>query len=64
MIPGDKLDEYFKLLMVNIHFKKWWKRKVWDSTTPDQLRLSLKKFFKFLATEKKIVNEKALKALQ
>ncbi|MBL7225405.1 MAG: hypothetical protein ISS59_04670, partial [Desulfobacteraceae bacterium] len=20
--------------MVNTHFKKWWKRKVWDSTTP------------------------------
>jgi len=21
--------------MVNTHFKKWWKRKVWDSTSPD-----------------------------
>ena len=50
--------------MVNTHFKKWWKRKVWDSTTPDQLRVSLKKFFKFLAAEQKIVNERALKALQ
>jgi site-specific recombinase XerD len=50
--------------MVNTHFKKWWKRKVWDSTTPDQLRVSLKKFFKFLVAEEKIVNERALKALQ
>jgi site-specific recombinase XerD len=50
--------------MVNTHFKKWWKRKVWGSTTPDQLRVTLKKFFNFLATEKNIVNEKAIKALQ
>jgi hypothetical protein len=26
------------------HFKQWWKKKVWDSTTPDQLRVALKKF--------------------
>ena len=50
--------------MVNTHFKKWWKRKVWDSTTPDQLRVSLKKFFTFLAVEKGIVNGKAMKGLQ
>lgn len=50
--------------MVNTHFKQWWKRKVWDSTTQDQLRVALKKFFAFLATEKGIVNEKAMKALQ
>jgi len=50
--------------MVNTHFKKWWKRKVWDSTTPDELRVALKKFFVFLSEEKNIVNEKALKALQ
>ena len=49
--------------MVNTHFKKWWKRKVWDSTTPDQLRVTLKKFFNYLVTEKNIVNEKVLKAL-
>ena len=49
--------------MVNTHFKKWWKRKVWDSTTPDQLRVTLKKFFNYLATEKNIVNKKVLKAL-
>jgi site-specific recombinase XerD len=49
--------------MVNTHFKQWWKRKVWDSTTPDQLRVALKKFFTFLAMEKGIVNDKVLKAL-
>ena len=49
--------------MVNTHFKQWWKRKVWDSTTPDQLRVALKKFFTFLADEKGIVNENVLKAL-
>ena len=127
MIPGDKLDEYFKLMkeaeekrepfrqymlslnqefeeylstrfsdrtvrkhtsivflfigfickqtdvesieeitrgMVNTHFKKWWKRKVWDLTTPNELRIALKKFFQFLASEKKIENEKAMKGLQ
>jgi len=50
--------------MVNTHFKKWWKRKVWDSTSPDELTVALRKFFVFLATEKNIVNEKVLKALQ
>jgi site-specific recombinase XerD len=50
--------------MVNTHFRQWWKRKVWDSTTPDQLRVALKKFFTFLAAEKGIVNQKALKGLQ
>ncbi len=49
--------------MVNTHFKKWWKRKVWDSTTPDELRVALRKFFLFLSREKNIVNEKVLKAL-
>ena len=50
--------------MVNTHFKKWWKRKVWDSTTPNELRVALKKFFQFLSSEKKIKNEKAMKGLQ
>lgn len=49
--------------MVNTHFRQWWKRKVWDATTPEQLKVALKKFFTFLATEKNIVNEKALKGL-
>jgi hypothetical protein len=50
--------------MVNTHFKKWWKRKVWDSTSPDELTVALRKFFLFLSTQKNIVNEKVLKALQ
>lgn len=50
--------------MVKTHFRQWWKRKVWDSSTPDDLRVALKKFFAFLASEKGIVNEKALKALE
>jgi site-specific recombinase XerD len=50
--------------MANTHFRQWWKRKVWDSTTPDQLRVALKKFFTFLAAPKGIVNDKALKGLQ
>jgi len=49
--------------MVNTHFKQWWKRKVWDSTTPEQLKVALKKFFTFLANEKGIANDKVLKAL-
>ena len=59
----EKIEDITKG-MVKTHFKKWWKRKVWDSTTPDQLRASLKKFFLFLKKEKKIVNEKVLIALK
>ena len=50
--------------MVNSHFRKWYKRKVWDSSTESDLRVALKKFFQFLATEKGITNEKALNALK
>lgn len=59
---AESIDEITRG-MVNTHFKQWWKRKVWDSTTPEQLKVALKKFFTFLATEKGIVNEKALKGL-
>lgn len=59
----ERIDEITRG-MVNTHFKKWWKRKIWDSTTTDELRVALKKFFVFLSGEKNIVNEKALKALQ
>lgn len=59
----DKIEEITRG-MVNTHFKNWWKRKVWDSTTPDQLRVALRKFFVFLAEVKGIVNEKVLNALQ
>lgn len=50
--------------MVNSHFRKWYKRKVWDSSTESDLRVALKKFFQFLSTEKGITNEAALKALK
>ncbi len=50
--------------MVNSHFRKWYKRKVWDSSTESDLRVALKKFFQFLVTEKGITNEAALKALK
>ena len=50
--------------MVNTQFKKWWKRKVWDSTTENELRVALKKFFIFLADEKNIINSTVLKALK
>jgi site-specific recombinase XerD len=50
--------------MVNSHFRKWYKRKVWDSSTESDLRVALKKFFQFLSTEKGITNQAALSALQ
>ena len=50
--------------MVNSQFRAWWKRKVWDSRTSDDLRVALRKFFAFLESEKGIANEKALKALR
>lgn len=59
----ERIDEITRG-MVNTHFKKWWKRKIWDSTTTDELRVALKKFFGFLSVEKNIVNEKALNALK
>jgi len=50
--------------MVNSHFRKWYKRKVWDSSTESDLRVALKKFFQFLSTEKGTTNQGALKALK
>ena len=49
--------------IVNTHFQRWWKRKVWDSTTPNEIRVALRKFFEFLAEEESLVNEKVLDAL-
>ncbi|MBF0228775.1 MAG: hypothetical protein HQK63_04175 [Desulfamplus sp.] len=46
--------------MANTQFKQWYKRKVWDSSTPDDLRVAVDKFFKFLSQEKNIVNAKVL----
>ena len=59
----ERIDEITRG-MVNTHFKKWWKRKVWDSTSPYELTVALRKFLLFLSEEKKIVNEKVLKALK
>ncbi len=50
--------------MVNSQFRSWYKRKVWDSATESDLRVALKKFFQFLATEKGIINQKVLDALK
>ncbi|MBF0101266.1 MAG: hypothetical protein HQK77_10200 [Desulfobacterales bacterium] len=59
----EKIEDITKGI-VNTHFKTWWKKKVWDSTTPDELRVALKKFFVFLSDAKGIVNENVLKALK
>lgn len=50
--------------MVNSHFRSWYKKKVWDSATENDLRVALRKFFQFLATEKGITNQKAMDALK
>jgi site-specific recombinase XerD len=49
--------------MAGTHFRQWYRRKVLDSATPDELRVALKKFFQFLETEKGISNPKVLEAL-
>ena len=50
--------------IVNSQFRSWYKRKVWDSTGSDELRVALKKFFQFLDQHKRIRNEKVLTALK
>lgn len=50
--------------MVNSHFRSWYKRKIMDSATESDLRVALKKFFQFLASEKGIVHQKVLDALK
>jgi hypothetical protein len=59
----EKIEDITKG-MVNSQFRSWYKRKVWDSATESDLRVALKKFFQFLATERGIVNQKALDALK
>ena len=59
----EKIDEITKGI-VNSQFRSWYKRKVCDSSTESDLRVALKKFFQFLATEKGIVNQKVLDALK
>ena len=50
--------------MANSAFRQWYKRKVLDAATPDDLRVALKRFFQFLAMEKGIHNPKVLASLQ
>lgn len=50
--------------MVNSHFRSWYKRKVMDSATDSELRVALRKFFQFLASEKGITHQKVLDALK
>ncbi len=59
----EKLEEITRG-MVNSHFRSWYKKKVWDSATDSDLRVALRKFFQFLATEKGITNQKVLDALK
>lgn len=49
--------------IVNSGFRRWVKRKVWDGPDADALRVSLRKFFQFLATSKGIRAPHALAAL-
>jgi hypothetical protein len=46
--------------MANSAFRRWYKGKVWDSATTDDLRVALKRFFQFLDREKGITNQKVL----
>lgn len=50
--------------MVNSHFRAWYKRKVMDSATDNDLKVALRKFFLFLSSEKGITNQKVLDALK
>ena len=46
--------------MVNTEFFQWYRRKVLNRCDPASLKSSTKKFFKFLAEEKGIYNDKVL----
>lgn len=49
--------------MSNSQFRQWYKRKVWDSSSDNDLKVAVKKFFQFLESEKGLKNEKALSGL-
>ena len=55
----EKIEDITKGI-ANSYFRKWYKKKVWDSSTENDLRVAIKKFFQFLATEKGIENRKVL----
>lgn len=59
----EKLEEITRG-MVSSHFRRWYKKKVWDSATDNDLRVALRKFFQFLAAEKGITNQKVMDALE
>ncbi len=59
----EKIEDITKGI-VNSHFRSWYKRKVMDSATESDLRVALRKFFQFLATEKEIVQQRILNALK
>lgn len=58
-----KIDEITKG-MVNSYFRNWYKRKVMDSATDNELKVALRKFFQFLSTEKGITHQKVLDSLK
>lgn len=49
--------------MANSAFRQWYRRKVGDRTE-SELKTAIKKFFQFLAQEKRITNEAVLKSFQ
>ena len=55
----EKIEDITKGI-ANSYFRNWYKKKVWDSSTESDLRVAIKKFFQFLATEKEIENRKVL----
>ena len=55
----EKIEDITKGI-ANTYFRKWYKKKVWDSSTESDLRVAIKKFFQFLDTEKGIENRKVL----
>ena len=59
----EKLEDITKG-MVNSNFRSWYRRKVMDSATESDLRVALRKFFQFLATEKGIVHQKIMDTLK
>ena len=50
--------------MANSAFRQWYRRKVLDAASADDLRVALKRFFHFLAAEKGIHNPKVLDSLR
>jgi len=55
----EKIEDITKGI-ANTHFHRWYRRKVWDSTTPAELKTGIIKFFTFLAQEKGITNQNVL----